>query len=90
MVIDHESWVMNLKEANIYDYPVWYKLYSARQVFQMPSLLPKDWDSLIDKMTNEPTVFDIYYKYVNYFFLFVNNHHILIFINFNKLFLIQF
>ncbi|XP_011505408.1 PREDICTED: sphingomyelin phosphodiesterase-like [Ceratosolen solmsi marchali] len=63
MVVDHESWVMNLKEANLYDYPVWYKLYSARQIFQMPSLLPKDWDSLIDKMTNEPNVFDIYYKH---------------------------
>ncbi|XP_031785988.1 sphingomyelin phosphodiesterase isoform X5 [Nasonia vitripennis] len=62
MVIDHESWVMNLKEANLYDFPIWYKSYSARQTFQMPSLLPKDWDSLIDKMTNEPNVFDIYYK----------------------------
>ncbi|XP_031785984.1 sphingomyelin phosphodiesterase isoform X1 [Nasonia vitripennis] len=63
MVIDHESWVMNLKEANLYDFPIWYKSYSARQTFQMPSLLPKDWDSLIDKMTNEPNVFDIYYKH---------------------------
>jgi len=62
MVVDHESWVMNLKEANLYDYPIWYKLYSARQAYQMASLLPKDWDSLIDKMTNEPALFDLYYK----------------------------
>lgn len=62
MVVDHESWVMNLKEANLYDYPIWYKLYSARQAYQMVSLLPKDWDSLIDKMTNEPALFDLYYK----------------------------
>lgn len=62
MVVDHESWVMNLKEANLYDYPIWHKLYSARQAYQMASLLPKDWDSLIDKMTNEPALFDLYYK----------------------------
>lgn len=53
---------MNLKEANLYDYPIWHKLYSARQAYQMASLLPKDWDSLIDKMTNEPALFDLYYK----------------------------
>ncbi|XP_058804235.1 sphingomyelin phosphodiesterase [Phymastichus coffea] len=63
LVIDHETWIMNLKEANLYDYPNWYKSYSARQTFQMPSLLPKDWNSLIDKMTNEANVFDIYYKH---------------------------
>ncbi|OAD57535.1 Sphingomyelin phosphodiesterase [Eufriesea mexicana] len=62
MVVDHETWVMNLKEANLYDYPIWHKLYSARQAYQMSSLLPKDWDSLIDKMSNEPSLFDLYYK----------------------------
>jgi sphingomyelin phosphodiesterase len=25
LVIDHESWIMNLKDANLYDYPIWYK-----------------------------------------------------------------
>ncbi|KOC60419.1 Sphingomyelin phosphodiesterase, partial [Habropoda laboriosa] len=63
MVVDHESWVMNLKEANLYDYPIWYKLYSVRQAYQMSSLLPLDWDSLIDKMSNEPSFFDLYYKH---------------------------
>ncbi|XP_043467643.1 sphingomyelin phosphodiesterase isoform X2 [Leptopilina heterotoma] len=63
MVVDHESWVMNLKEANLYDYPFWYKSYSARQAYQMSSLLPKDWDSLIDKMSSEPMTFDLYYKH---------------------------
>ncbi|XP_031847161.1 sphingomyelin phosphodiesterase isoform X1 [Nomia melanderi] len=65
LVVDHETWVMNLKEANLYDYPMWHKLYSARQAYQMPSLLPRDWDSLIDKMSNEPSLFHLYYK--NYY-----------------------
>ncbi|XP_034937352.1 sphingomyelin phosphodiesterase-like isoform X4 [Chelonus insularis] len=63
LVVDHESWVMNLKEANLYDYPIWRKMYSARQAYQMSSLLPKDWDAFIDKMTNEPSNFDLYYKH---------------------------
>jgi hypothetical protein len=25
LVIDHESWIMNLKDANLYDFPIWYK-----------------------------------------------------------------
>ncbi|KZC11549.1 Sphingomyelin phosphodiesterase, partial [Dufourea novaeangliae] len=63
LVVDHETWVMNLKEANLYNYPIWHKMYSARQAYQMPSLLPKDWDSLIDKMSNEPSLFHLYYKH---------------------------
>ena len=65
MVVDHETWIMNLKEANLYDYPIWQKSYSVRRDYDLQTLLPKDWDSFIDKMTNEPNVFDVYYK--NYY-----------------------
>nr|CAD7446823.1 unnamed protein product [Timema bartmani] len=61
-VVDHETWVMNLKEANLYDYPIWYKLYSTRSAYQMPSLLPQDWDNLLNKMVTDNALFDIYYK----------------------------
>ncbi|XP_014217136.1 sphingomyelin phosphodiesterase-like [Copidosoma floridanum] len=54
---------MNLNEANMNDRPVWYKLYSARQAYQMPSTLPNDWDNLIDRMMIEPQIFEIYYKH---------------------------
>ncbi|XP_063219326.1 sphingomyelin phosphodiesterase isoform X2 [Bacillus rossius redtenbacheri] len=62
-VVDHETWVMNLKEANLYDYPIWYKLYSVRSSYQMPSLLPQDWDSLLNKLTIDSSVFNLYYKH---------------------------
>lgn len=62
MVIDHETWVMNLKEANLYDYPIWYKLYSTRSAYQMPSLLPQDWDNLVYKLAENESTFDQYYK----------------------------
>lgn len=62
MVIDHESWIMNLKEANLYDYPIWYKLYSTRAAYGMKGLRPSDWDELINTMTDNQEVFDLYYK----------------------------
>ncbi|KAJ1531727.1 hypothetical protein ONE63_000393 [Megalurothrips usitatus] len=62
-VVDHETWVMNLKEANLYDYPIWYKLYSARAAYQLPSLLPQEWDTLINKVAQDGPMFDIYYKH---------------------------
>lgn len=61
-VIDHENWIMNLKEANLYDYPIWYKLYSTRVAYGMKGLRPSDWDELINTMTNNPETFDLYYK----------------------------
>ncbi|XP_037036162.1 sphingomyelin phosphodiesterase isoform X3 [Bradysia coprophila] len=63
MVIDHENWIMNLREANLYDYPIWYKLYSTRVAYGMKGLRPSDWDELVNTMTNNPEVFDLYYKH---------------------------
>lgn len=62
-VVDHETWVMNLKEANLYDYPIWYKLYSTRSAYQMPSLIPQEWDNYINKIADNATMFDVYYKH---------------------------
>lgn len=62
LVIDHENWIMNLKEANLYDYPIWYKLYSTRFAYSMRGLRPIDWDELINTMTNNNEMFDLYYK----------------------------
>ncbi|XP_069704138.1 sphingomyelin phosphodiesterase-like [Periplaneta americana] len=62
-VVDHETWVMNLKEANLYNYPIWYKLYSTRSAYQMPSLLPQEWDSFLNKLPTDTKLFDLYYKH---------------------------
>ncbi|XP_049295450.1 sphingomyelin phosphodiesterase isoform X1 [Anopheles funestus] len=63
LVVDHESWIMNLKEANLYDYPIWYKLYSTRAAYGMKGLRPADWDQLINNMTDSKELFDLYYKH---------------------------
>lgn len=53
---------MNLREANLYGYPIWFKLYSARQAYGMEALRPKDWDDLVERMTNDPKLFELFYK----------------------------
>ncbi|XP_073991231.1 sphingomyelin phosphodiesterase isoform X2 [Rhodnius prolixus] len=63
MVLDHETWIMNLREANLYDYPIWYKEYSARHAYLMQSLSPADWDNYINKLAENITMFDLYFKY---------------------------
>ncbi|CAH0405385.1 unnamed protein product [Chilo suppressalis] len=62
-VIDHETWIMNLKEANQFGYPIWYKLYSARAAYRMPALRPQDWDRFIDNMTSNDDIFNLYHKH---------------------------
>ncbi|CRK91825.1 CLUMA_CG005448, isoform B [Clunio marinus] len=62
LVIDHETWIMNLKEANLYDFPIYYKLYSARAAYNMKALRPNDWDELINTLTDDQDKFDLYYK----------------------------
>ncbi|XP_037968456.2 sphingomyelin phosphodiesterase isoform X2 [Plutella xylostella] len=63
LVVDHETWIMNLKEANLFGYPIWYKLYSARSAYLMNSLRPQDWDKFIDDMTAKEDIFNLYYKH---------------------------
>ncbi|XP_055686380.1 sphingomyelin phosphodiesterase isoform X1 [Lutzomyia longipalpis] len=63
LVVDHESWIMNLREANLYDYPIWYKLYSTRAAYAMKGLRPSDWDEFVTKMAENQELFDLYYKH---------------------------
>jgi sphingomyelin phosphodiesterase len=62
-VLDHETWVMNLKEANLYDYPIWEKLYSTQAAYNLPSLRPEDWDVFVNNLAEDQTSFDLYYKH---------------------------
>ncbi|CAH4031126.1 sphingomyelin phosphodiesterase isoform X2 [Pieris brassicae] len=63
LVVDHETWIMNLKEANLFGYPIWYKLYSARSAYMMSALRPEDWDRFIDNMTEKEDLFNLYHKH---------------------------
>jgi len=64
-VLDHETWIMDLEEANRHavNSPRWYRLYTAREAFRMPSLTPQDWDHLVQRMSYDDNLFQTYYKF---------------------------
>ncbi|KAF2346196.1 Metallo-dependent phosphatase-like [Trinorchestia longiramus] len=65
-VVDHETWIMDLDVANsprnAGSDPHWYRLYSARQAYEMRSLLPVDWDNLVYRMVEDQELFDTFYR----------------------------
>lgn len=66
MVTDHETWVMNLDEANRLGsrgYPRWYQMYSAKRAYNMESLLPQEWDRLIYRMMLDDDLFKKYHRF---------------------------
>ncbi|XP_063243798.1 sphingomyelin phosphodiesterase-like [Bacillus rossius redtenbacheri] len=52
-ILDAESWVYNLTDANLYPYitPDWYKLYSFKEAYGVDSLVPSQLESLVNRMT---------------------------------------
>ncbi|KAJ3657922.1 hypothetical protein Zmor_009698 [Zophobas morio] len=63
-VLDHETWTIDLEEANkSEDDPKWYRLYSAKNSYQMESLRPKSWAKLVDDLINNADLFELFYKY---------------------------
>ena len=54
---------MDLAEANLSNNPVWYKLYSARDAYQLPSLMPHDWHNLVIELDESDELFSLFYKY---------------------------
>lgn len=63
LVIDHETWVMNLDEANRDGRPRWYQLYSAQRAYKMRNLLPQEWNNLVYKMMLEDELFKKYLRF---------------------------
>lgn len=46
----------------MYDFPIYYKLYSVRAAYNMRGLRPNDWDGFVNNMTDDKDMFDLYYK----------------------------
>ncbi|XP_068231172.1 sphingomyelin phosphodiesterase-like [Palaemon carinicauda] len=62
MVLDHSTYVMSLTEAHETNVTRWYKLYDAKEAYGMPSLKPEDWHQLGQRMAENRTLFDIYWR----------------------------
>ncbi|XP_050298661.1 sphingomyelin phosphodiesterase-like isoform X2 [Anthonomus grandis grandis] len=65
-VLDHETWTFDLEKANRPgNRPEWYKLYSAKDTYQMSSLRPAEWNKLLEAMVTDEDLFGIFYR--NYY-----------------------
>jgi len=65
MVLDHETWYMDLHEANhgSFKEPVWRKLYSVKEAYKFPSLDPVVWNDFVQRMDKDTELFSIFYNY---------------------------
>ena len=64
MALDHETWIMNLEDANLPGgIPNWFKLYSAKDAYNMTSLLPDEWNTIVDRMVEDKQMFEMFYKF---------------------------
>lgn len=64
-VLDHETYLMNLTEANEDPTrePRWHLEYAAKAEFGMQSLEPAEWDDLLNKMEFDDKLFDKFYRF---------------------------
>ncbi|KAK5643667.1 hypothetical protein RI129_007512 [Pyrocoelia pectoralis] len=61
-VVDHETWIMDLDEANN-DSPQWFRLYSAKRAYNISSLGPSEWNKLIYAMVKDDRLFQLFYMH---------------------------
>jgi sphingomyelin phosphodiesterase len=62
-VINHETWYMDLEKANANpnQEPVWEKLYSVLEDYQLPSLSLDSWHNYVKIIQNDYEAFDKFY-----------------------------
>lgn len=63
VVLDHQTHVLNLTDINLTDKFTWLDEYTAKDAYQMKSLLPADWDKLIVRMETDDELFQKFYRY---------------------------
>uniref|UniRef100_A0A8C8VJM0 Sphingomyelin phosphodiesterase n=1 Tax=Pelusios castaneus TaxID=367368 RepID=A0A8C8VJM0_9SAUR len=62
MVLDHETYILNLTEANLPGaVPRWQQLYRAREAYGLPSVFPADWDRLIRRFQGDERLFQFFW-----------------------------
>lgn len=62
-ILDYHQYVLNLTEANLKtDEPVWSKLYSFREAYNVPDMKPNTIATLVDYMAQFKTTADQYHR----------------------------
>ncbi|XP_072029445.1 sphingomyelin phosphodiesterase-like [Amphiura filiformis] len=63
VVLDHATHILNITEANLTDKPKWQLEYTAKSAYGMESLLPSDWEKVVQEFKTNDAMFMKYYTY---------------------------
>lgn len=62
VVLDHETYILNLTEANApAATPHWKRLYRARETYGLPDALPASWHNLVYRMRDNEQLFQTFW-----------------------------
>ena len=61
-ILDHETFVYNLTEANANGRPNWYRMYGARESYGLKSLRPTDLYDFVVRMLGDEELFQKFYR----------------------------
>eukprot|EP01112_Ceratiomyxa_fruticulosa_P015477 TRINITY_DN4550_c0_g2_i1.p1 TRINITY_DN4550_c0_g2~~TRINITY_DN4550_c0_g2_i1.p1 ORF type:complete len:566 (-),score=72.48 TRINITY_DN4550_c0_g2_i1:89-1786(-) len=61
-MVDITKYYVDIDEANQMGIPKWHISYNASDTYQLDSLFPSEWDKLIDRMNEDDTLFDTYFR----------------------------
>ena len=62
-MLNHETYIFNMLQANNDGEPSWYRLYSALEDLEMESLFPQDFDNLVRRMWVDDAIFGRFMRY---------------------------
>jgi len=62
-VLDHETYVLDLDKANANDDLTWAFEYKAKEAYGLDSLVPAEWNKLIQRFIDDDNLFHTYFKY---------------------------
>ena len=61
-LLDHESFWLNLTEANLKDEAEWKFEYSAKEAYGLESLQPQQWAQLIQRFKTDDNLFQKFWE----------------------------
>ncbi|KXJ15601.1 Sphingomyelin phosphodiesterase [Exaiptasia diaphana] len=61
VVLDHETYILDLEKANKGNV-TWELEYKAKEAYKMKSLLPAEWDNLVNRMATDKDLLEMVYK----------------------------
>ncbi|XP_003391045.3 PREDICTED: sphingomyelin phosphodiesterase-like, partial [Amphimedon queenslandica] len=64
-VLDHDTYILNITDANLTNKPKWIHEYSAKDAYNMTNLTPDSWLSLLKECLTNNNLFLKYYHYIS-------------------------